>query len=319
VQKAKELGVRVPVRRERSRTVNEPAATVTLESFLAGDVVASSRGRNWHGIEVMTAHIARTELDISGLRTHTLAINTGLPFIVDARIDGRSCSAPIAASGMMLIEAGVHSEWRWENSALDMLHLSLDDDALAAHAGELGLPMRPELRTTVGFTDPVLLCIGNAFAAELARPAGGALVADALRVAFIVALVERYSSAPGHPSLRRPARSLGLRTLRRLDDYMSDHLAADIGLDDLARLTGLSRFHFARAFRASVGVSPYRYLLERRLQRARSLLSNTRTVLSAVAGATGFADQSHLTRAIKRRYGVTPAVLRRNEQDSSRP
>jgi AraC family transcriptional regulator len=219
----------------------------------------------------------------------------------------------------MLIEAGVHSEWRWRNAVLDMLHLSLDDAAMQAYAGELALPMRPEIRTTVGFNDPVLLRLGGAFAQELSRPAGGTLVSDTLRIAFIVHLLEGYSSAAGHAVLRRPAKSLGLRTLRRLDEYITDHLGADIGLDDLARQTGLSRFHFARAFRTSAGTSPYRYILRRRLERARTMLAHSGTPLSQIASATGFADQSHLTRAIKAQYGVTPAVLRRKEQDSSRP
>ena len=106
--------------------INESRELQSVEMFLTGDVLASSRGRGWAGIEVMTARIARNELDISGLRTHTLAINTGLPFIVDARIDGRTASTAIPASAMMLIEAGVHSEWRWKTVDLDMLHLSLD-------------------------------------------------------------------------------------------------------------------------------------------------------------------------------------------------
>ena len=299
--------------------VDDPGELQSVETFLTGDVLTSSRSRGWNGIEVMTARIARNELDISGLRTHTLAINTGLPFVVDASIDGRRAGAAIPASGMMLIEAGVHSEWRWNTAALDMLHLSLDDAALQLYARELALPMRPEIVTSVGFDDPKLHRLGAAFNHELTRPAGGALVADALRIDFVMHLLDRYSSAAGHVALRRPIKALGVRALRRLDDYITEHLGADIGLDDLARVAGLSRFHFARAFRVSSGISPYRYILKRRLERARTMLAHGRSVLADVANATGFADQSHLTRAIKNRYGVTPAVLRRNEQDSSRP
>ena len=179
--------------------------------------------------------------------------------------------------------------------------------------------MRPEIRTSVGFDDPELQRLAAAFKCELTRPAGGSLVADGLRIAFIVHVLERYSSAAGHPLLRRPVKSLGVQTLRQLDDYIAEHLGDDIALDDLARQIGLSRFHFARAFRASAGISPYRYILTRRLERARTMLAHSRSMPSEIASATGFADQSHLTRAIKSRYGVTPAVLRRKEQDSSRP
>jgi AraC family transcriptional regulator len=81
-------------------------------------------------------------------------------------------------------------------------------------------------------------------------------------------------------------------------------------IEDLATLAGMSRFHFARVFRATVGTTPHRYVLERRLERARSLLKTTATAVRDVALTTGFADQSHLTRLIKRRFGVTPGVLR---------
>jgi AraC family transcriptional regulator len=81
-------------------------------------------------------------------------------------------------------------------------------------------------------------------------------------------------------------------------------------IGDLAALAGLSRFHFARVFRATVGTTPHRYVLERRLERARRLLKTTATAVRDIAVATGFADQSHLTRLVKRRFGVTPGALR---------
>lgn len=80
-------------------------------------------------------------------------------------------------------------------------------------------------------------------------------------------------------------------------------------LAELAALTGLSRYQFLRAFSRQVGTTPYAYLMQRRVGLARRLLA-TGVPPAEAAAAAGFADQSHLTRAFVRQYGVTPGVFR---------
>ena len=98
--------------------------------------------------------------------------------------------------------------------------------------------------------------------------------------------------------------------LARIEDYVAANLEGDFGIRELAALAGLSRFQFARAFRASVGSSPHRFVMARRIERARAMLDHTDRALHEIAAATGFSDQSHLTREIKRRYGLPPGALR---------
>jgi AraC family transcriptional regulator len=101
-----------------------------------------------------------------------------------------------------------------------------------------------------------------------------------------------------------------MQALRLIDDYIEANLGTDMRIGDLAGLAAMSRFHFTRVFRATVGTTPHRYVLERRLERARNLLRTTTVAVRDIAVATGFADQSHLTRLVKRRFGVTPGALR---------
>ena len=80
----------------------------------------------------------------------------------------------------------------------------------------------------------------------------------------------------------------------------------NITLDELATVTGLSRFHVVRAFAAEFGMPPHTYLIQVRLAKAKKLLAS-RIPLAIVAVEVGFADQSHFTRHFMRTYGVTPA------------
>ena len=87
--------------------------------------------------------------------------------------------------------------------------------------------------------------------------------------------------------------------------YLEAHCTRVVTLAELARLTGFSQFHVCRLFRDAVGVPPYAYLVRARLARARRMIAAGEP-LSTVAYATGFSDQSHLTRHFKRAFGVTP-------------
>jgi len=110
----------------------------------------------------------------------------------------------------------------------------------------------------------------------------------------------------------RPHFSGGLppRVLQRVRDYVETHLEDSISLQDLASTAGLSTSHFIRAFKRSAGVTPHRYLLQRRVRRALGLLAETTLALSEVAMASGFADQSHFCRQFRKLVGATPSRYR---------
>ncbi|MEP6985706.1 MAG: AraC family transcriptional regulator, partial [Chloroflexota bacterium] len=89
-------------------------------------------------------------------------------------------------------------------------------------------------------------------------------------------------------------------------NYMQAYYAKDIQLDDLAQVAHLSKSYFIRAFRHHEGLSPYAYVVQVRLNRAKTLLENGISS-TVIAHETGFFDQSHFTRAFKRFLGITPA------------
>ena len=100
-------------------------------------------------------------------------------------------------------------------------------------------------------------------------------------------------------------------SLRRTREHIEQRLAHKISLRELADIAGLSAGHFSRAFKQSVGMSPHRYLMRRRVTAATDLIRDTELSLAEVALNVGFSDQSHFTRVFARESGETPSAFRR--------
>jgi AraC family transcriptional regulator len=102
------------------------------------------------------------------------------------------------------------------------------------------------------------------------------------------------------------------RQRRIVTDHVDAHLVEPISVSDLASLVGLSEAHFARAFKATVGLAPHRLVVERRLERGRRLLADTEESIASIAAAFGFADQAHFSRAFSQAFGLSPSALRKS-------
>ncbi|MDG3441593.1 helix-turn-helix transcriptional regulator [Nitrospirillum amazonense] len=101
---------------------------------------------------------------------------------------------------------------------------------------------------------------------------------------------------------------------RRVETYIHDHLAAPIRIRDVAVLVRLSTSYFSRAFRITFGVPFTQYVIHRRMEQAKHLMTSTTEPLSHIALTCGLADQAHLTRLFRQTMGVTPAAWRRRVQ-----
>jgi AraC family transcriptional regulator len=133
-------------------------------------------------------------------------------------------------------------------------------------------------------------------------------LADALSSALAVQIT-RHFVEPSAITLA-PSNGLSLERLRRVRDFIEAHLDDDLSLTVLADVACLSPYHFSRSFKESAGVGPQRYVIQRRLERAKTLLRRTRQPLALIAQRAGFADQSHLTSIFRREMGVTPGRFR---------
>ena len=132
------------------------------------------------------------------------------------------------------------------------------------------------------------------------------ILIESLSTALCIRIAQRFV---GHLPLPT-SKGLSPERLQRVRDYIEAHLDDDLSLTVLADIACLSPYHFSRSFKEAAGVGPQRYVIQRRLERAKTLLRRTHEPLALIAQEAGFADQSHLNSIFRREMGVTPGRFR---------
>ncbi len=135
------------------------------------------------------------------------------------------------------------------------------------------------------------------------------LFLDHVALAVLAHMVHAYGGTSALPQFVRGG--LAPWQVRRAQEILVSRLKGDISLEELAGECGLSRSHFARAFKKTTGRPPHRWLMEQRLERSRQLLLKSSLSMAQIADACGFADQSHYTRTFSAAMGVVPSEWRR--------
>jgi AraC family transcriptional regulator len=191
----------------------------------------------------------------------------------------------------------------------DLLCCAFDESFVSGVRDEVEDRKVPPLALRGGVYDHAVSRILNLLFAEVESDnASGALYADSLAHALTTRLLFLGERPP--PQSRATGR-LSQRKLLRVRDLIESCLDDDLTLQDLATETGYSRSHFLRVFHATTGMTPHRYLLQRRIERARRLLEQPDISIAEVAYSCGFSSQAHLTVAFRKACGVTPAEYRR--------
>lgn len=179
-------------------------------------------------------------------------------------------------------------------------------DALFADAMDASNCPKSQIRPFYDFRHPDHVEIGNLLRRFILQPESRSqLYAETLCTLLLhnlmLGLQSRHEELPSQLSPQK---------FQLVCDYIEDNLAQNISLVKLANLANMSQYRFARAFKAKMGLSPYAYVLERRIAAARSLIKESELSLAEIAYDTGFSSQAHMTTTFKKRLGVTPGILR---------
>ena len=216
----------------------------------------------------------------------------------------------LARGSVVITPAGEPKTWRREGEG-DLLVVALPprllDRCWQEVSGRSNAQVR--LRDVFGTRDAQLEALALGLWQELRdKSLGSELYADALVRQLTLVLLRRYCD-------RAPAAVNGARMpvhkVRQVQGHVEAHLGEDLSVERLARVAGMSPFHFAHAFRQATGQAPHAYVMQQRMERARALLAGSNLTLEEIAGRVGYSSQSHFSAAFRKIAGTPPSVLRK--------
>lgn len=228
-------------------------------------------------------------------------------------LDGKWTKTACEPGVISLLTHSEQSHWYW-TQCIDVSHTYLSEALMCRVASDVMERPVAEVRLLdlLRAQDPVVTGIADAITMEAQqRGLGGALYAEALAIQLTVHLLRRYAAV----TYRGPCVTGALlpSRLRRLDEFIETHLHENITIAQMAKVAELGVWTFTKHFKSTTGRSPHEYVMDKRIERARRLLSQGLTAIKEVAFACGFSDQAHMTRVFRARLDTTPARLKKSE------
>ncbi|MBZ4422666.1 AraC family transcriptional regulator [Myxococcus sp. RHSTA-1-4] len=252
------------------------------------------------GLRVDLHTIPPGVVELAPLPDHRLKVHAGAP-------THGSCSFHrfvYTRGDVDLLPAGTSDVWEHTDASTSVM-VRLSPALLRRAAEDMGMdPDRAGLEQRHQFKDPQIEHIAWALDADRqAGHPGGLLYTESLGLALSIHLLGRY------PAPLKHVRGLSQAQRRRLTEYIEEHLDKDLALARLASVAGVSASHLKTLFKRSMGVPVHEYVIQRRVERARTLLLRGKLPAGQVALEAGFSHQSHMARCMRRILGVTPRAL----------
>lgn len=266
----------------------------------------SSSQTTWNGI--LVEHHQQPAWDLpEHCNPHHVIVVHQTETLVKRVLNGHRQNEQVSAGTIVVIPAEVPHQSSWDRES-EVILLMLEPIQFAQIAYEALDGDRVELIPHFAKPDPLIHQVGLALKAQLATPcAGDRLYTESAVTMLSVHLLQHYSTRS--PNLQDREVGLSRRKLQWVIEYINAHLAEDLSLKAIAHTAGMSQYYFCRLFKQSMGLTPYQYLIQQRVERAKQLLLQSKMSIAEVAQAVGFCDQSRLSRYLKRLTRLTPKQL----------
>lgn len=257
-------------------------------------------------IEVLSIDVPAGHIEPNPDCYHVLDLHAGEPVGASIRLDGHASRGPQHYGDINILPAGSTGRWHFEGQANALL-LRLAP-AVFIEAAEAMNVRLAALHPAVSVRDSHIENIAWMLKDEtLAGYPRVTLWLETAAHSIALRLLRRSFDSSRPPPLS--ARSLPKWRLRRVCDYIETNLDQDLSLTELAATAGFSVPHFKVLFRGSMGLPVHRYVVERRVERARQLIVNGECSMTNIAHEVGFSHLSHMIRSVHRVLGISPAEI----------
>ena len=264
----------------------------------------------WKGLYLEEHNLPAVPIQDHEHRTFVLHLQMNERVEMDWHSFGRTGNQITGSGNLIFLSPGTRDRLHFHGPTQRIV-MSVDPLLIKEGSDQLELPGIPEFRNLWTFQDEQLRRLILEMEREMSSGWElGSLYGDLLSNAFVIALIKKYGKTLSYAGsfdggLSRPK-------LRQVLSYIDENFSRDIRLRELACVAGLSDYHFARSFRQSTGSTPHQYLLQIRIDRAKSLLLQPQWTILQIALALGFSDNSRFAKVFRAHTGVSPAEWRRN-------
>ena len=284
--------------------------------YLTGEVVADSVALQWPGLYARRWRHPRVVdrfLVPATPEPHISCTLRGMAEFRERDVGGAWITRQIHGGDLFVTRSRTPYEVHFQSrpgAELDnlSLHIAVEPFLAALEARYPGRADRAEVVDYFGRDEilwPICLTCAELLAARV--PGKSPRVA-ALTQLFAAHLAEKYTEVAGKTPTNRGG--LPIRQLRKVEDYIAEHLADEISVERLAELVELSPSHFAHVFKETAGMTPLQFVTRQRITRAQQLIRETSRSLIDVGLEVGYSSPSHFAQVFRRVVGVTPTEFR---------
>lgn len=297
--------------------VPDTTSAEAIDHYVVGRRIAASHGPAWQDVRLAVLSLpAVADTFTMPATTEPLIAWTcsGEAEAQERENDGPWVTSRLKKGSLYVTAAGAPYEFRWKTltpepfeTVIVLLNLPLFGEALTEVFGIDAENAR--LRDVSGFEDPHLVALLEQLKQEAMRPVSSRLFVRGVAQAIAVHLARNYTALTD-ASRSEPSALPGFK-LRRITDWMAEHMAEEFSLARLAEQAGMSEFHFNRLFKRATGLPPSQYCIKLRLDAARRLLRETKKSVITIANEVGYSNPSHFAQLFRKETGLSPTDYRR--------
>ena len=287
-------------------------SNITTDSQRLSQPLVSSKPQQWKEIIVEQFYLPPGETEPKSFEEHIICFCLSpQPLLVEQQFGDRRIEHFHRQGDISIYPARVPNAERWHGDDL-FLHLRLQPELLkkvALEAADIDSNLI-ELSTKSKTRDSFLEQIAMSLLSELKTGGlAGKLYVDSIINVLAIHLLRNYCHT--NKQLSKPSDALSKRKLQQAIDYIQAHLDEEIRLENIAGNIEINSTYFCQLFKNSMGVSPYNYVIEQRIERAKQLLSGSNLSITHIALECGFADSSHFAKHFRKLTGMSATKYRR--------